>query len=256
MNEPELKRLAGRFGIPVGTLEKDYAITILLLVISRFTKVSNMVFKGGTAIKKIYFEETRFSEDLDFTCTEDISDELVQKIETEFRKGLDVNFKEVKPDNVFDNSKKYLVKYNDFNEYPNSVRIDLSLREKPINPVTSRKVLHHYELGNKDFAIPTMDLEEIMGEKVRAIIYAGQPRHLYDSWFLLSKKNVRILPNVVRQKVNLYKDDFKEDKFKESVNNMERQWIADLQPFLPKVPPFKDVSAVVTEKILTAMRSK
>jgi predicted nucleotidyltransferase component of viral defense system len=33
-----------------------------------------MVFKGGTAIKKIYFELFRFSEDLDFTCSENVSE--------------------------------------------------------------------------------------------------------------------------------------------------------------------------------------
>ena len=29
----------------------------------------NLIFKGGTCLRKCYFPEYRFSEDLDFTCT-------------------------------------------------------------------------------------------------------------------------------------------------------------------------------------------
>ena len=66
MDELPLRRLAGKHHISLGVLEKDYALTNLLSIIANFPKVDKMVFKGGTALKKIYFENFRFSEDLDF----------------------------------------------------------------------------------------------------------------------------------------------------------------------------------------------
>ncbi len=52
MNGVQLKILAGKYKVPVGTVEKDLAVTVLLSVISRFSKLSQMTFKGGTALKK------------------------------------------------------------------------------------------------------------------------------------------------------------------------------------------------------------
>ena len=76
MDADEIKSLGAKHGVLTETIQKDYVATILLFVISEFSKISEMVFKGGTALKKIYFPETRFSEDLDFTCNSDISNEL------------------------------------------------------------------------------------------------------------------------------------------------------------------------------------
>ncbi len=47
-----------------------------LLTISQTEFSDLMVFKGGTAIKKIFYAKTRFSEDLDFNCERDIAKEL------------------------------------------------------------------------------------------------------------------------------------------------------------------------------------
>lgn len=94
MDEKALQKLAGKYGAPLGMLEKDYALTNLLSVISRFPRLDSMVFKGGTALKKIHYENFRFSEDLDFTCSNDVSDEFAEFIQNEI-KSLDVSFTEI-----------------------------------------------------------------------------------------------------------------------------------------------------------------
>ena len=128
MDKKTLKRLAGKCQIPVGTLEKDYALTSLLTVIANFPKLTSMVFKGGTAIKKIHFDEFRFSEDLDFTCLKDISKELMDPIK-EKMKTLDVEFTEIEETESREDGKQFKIKYNDFNKHENSIKIDLSLRK-------------------------------------------------------------------------------------------------------------------------------
>ena len=79
MNADSLKKIAAKQKIPFGTVEKDYVITIILALISEMQASNLMAFKGGTAIKKIYFPDARFSEDLDFTCH--VSKEATKTIE-------------------------------------------------------------------------------------------------------------------------------------------------------------------------------
>ena len=55
-------------GIPQQVIEKDYALSYILAGISSHPKLRDMlVFKGGTALKKLFFGRYRFSEDLDFS---------------------------------------------------------------------------------------------------------------------------------------------------------------------------------------------
>lgn len=49
------------------TIEKDYVLTWVLYGISKQPELSQWFFKGGTCLKKCYFETYRFSEDCDFT---------------------------------------------------------------------------------------------------------------------------------------------------------------------------------------------
>ena len=93
-----------------------------------------------------------------------------------------------------------------------------------------------------------------MSEKVRAIIYSGAPRHLYDLNYLFGKR-ISLNPNLVRTKISLYNADFSLDKFKESVLTMEKGWVQDLRPLLPQdPPPFKDVSTEVLKKVSEVMK--
>lgn len=53
------------------TVEKDYVLGWLLAGIAQHTELSKWIFKGGTCLKKCFFETYRFSEDLDFTVPEE-----------------------------------------------------------------------------------------------------------------------------------------------------------------------------------------
>src|ERR1700724_97726 len=66
------KELGGR-RITENVLEKDYCIAWFLTGLS-FTPLKNkIIFKGGTALRRCYFPDYRFSEDLDFTLIQSLS---------------------------------------------------------------------------------------------------------------------------------------------------------------------------------------
>lgn len=97
MKPPELKRLAAKEKVPLGILEKDYVLTVVLAIIAELPLFNRMAFKGGTAIKKMYFPNARFSEDLDFTCFEDLSLPLLGVLQKTIggKNISDVNFREI-----------------------------------------------------------------------------------------------------------------------------------------------------------------
>jgi len=77
----EIQRKAREVGVRDQQIEKDYILSWILQGIAQHQNLSKtIVFKGGTVLKKIYFEDYRFSEDLDFTLliTEISNDQIFE----------------------------------------------------------------------------------------------------------------------------------------------------------------------------------
>src|SRR5207302_9560040 len=64
----EILEAASSFSLLPNVVEKDYVLGWILAGINANEELAEgWVFKGGTCLKKCYFETYRFSEDLDFT---------------------------------------------------------------------------------------------------------------------------------------------------------------------------------------------
>ena len=98
MIEPkEINKIAATNRVSDKQIEKDYVLSWVLFAISKNGILNKaLVFKGGTVLKKVYFEDYRFSEDLDFT----LIDEAVtnEQILAEFNKLFDFIKEEVNID--------------------------------------------------------------------------------------------------------------------------------------------------------------
>src|SRR5665647_2151398 len=75
----EIQQKAREVGVRDQQIEKDYVLSWILKGIAQHDQLSkSIVFKGGTVLKKVYFEDYRFSEDLDFTLlNNEISNEQI-----------------------------------------------------------------------------------------------------------------------------------------------------------------------------------
>lgn len=68
ITKQEIMDLVGDLKLPANTIEKDYVLGWLLAGIASQSELfDKWIFKGGTCLKKCYFETYRFSEDLDYT---------------------------------------------------------------------------------------------------------------------------------------------------------------------------------------------
>jgi len=68
IGKEEILGFAREVGLDPNVVEKDYVLGWMLAGISWHPRTQDTwLFKGGTCLKKCYFETYRFSEDLDFT---------------------------------------------------------------------------------------------------------------------------------------------------------------------------------------------
>ena len=77
---PSTGRLVSR-KIPVGIIEKDYVLSLALSLLSNSEMIDHIIFKGGTAIKKMYFPDLRFPHALFFRFKEMNPDSLSLSIQ-------------------------------------------------------------------------------------------------------------------------------------------------------------------------------
>jgi predicted nucleotidyltransferase component of viral defense system len=197
-----LARGGGR-RIPEAVLERDYCLAWFLVALARTPLYERLAFKGGTALKRCYFGDYRFSEDLDFTLTSEVPFEVIcQGLDPVFAEarhsaGLGLRFVRADP-HTHANSHTFYLGY----EGPlpataagKEVKVDITIRERLVFPLEMRPVLRGYEEYEdvpEDARVRVYTLGEIGAEKVVALTdpARNEPRDLYDIWHLTREGHI------------------------------------------------------------------
>jgi predicted nucleotidyltransferase component of viral defense system len=98
--QSEIIRKAEEAGVPPDTIDKNWVLGHFLSELYK-TEWANesLIFKGGTCLKKCYFQDYRFSEDLDFTLINadfEVTNKLLQSICDEITNKIGILFSKVK----------------------------------------------------------------------------------------------------------------------------------------------------------------
>jgi len=200
----EIKEKARFYGVPPSTIERDYAQNWLLSSLGSL----NMALKGGTGIRKVYIEQYRFSDDLDFTLVEkyepDYLVEVIEECVATVREMSGISFQ----DNVdFINTKSGFRGTVFFRLIPSGadipIKIELDITE-PSNenillPIENREIFHPYS-DTIQSSVLSYSLEEITGEKIRSLFERIRPRDLYDVYHLLSRVDMSVVAPVFHKK--------------------------------------------------------
>jgi predicted nucleotidyltransferase component of viral defense system len=258
MDNDDIKRLSGEIKVPVGIIEKDYVLALTLSLLSKSEMIEHMVFKGETAIKKMYFPDARFSVDLDFDYKDitinRIKKELAELIKLDmFDKVKFLKIKdefESKTENVYRCTIEYEgpIKHN-LNQ---SVRLDFSGRASNVCKIKERKILEDYVRETADVTIRTMDLTEILAEKCRALITRKEQKSkdLFDIYFLINK-GVIADKSLIEKKFIGYKERFDMDYFTRAINDISGVWKRDLQDLLPRgnIPDISSTASLICKEL-------
>jgi uncharacterized protein len=211
-----LARAGGR-RIREDVFERDYCLAWLLAVVSQSDLRPVLGFKGGTALKRRYFADYRFSEDLDFTLLEPTPfEDIRHRLEAIYRgvhESSGITFAFDREDRQgHANSYTFYLRYTGPLPAGNDVKVDITMRERLVFPLEQRPILRGYQEFTdvpEKRLIGVYSLEEIAAEKVLALIdrARNEPRDLYDFWYLTSSQGVPLdrLPDAIRQKLEFRK---------------------------------------------------
>ncbi|MDP2951313.1 MAG: nucleotidyl transferase AbiEii/AbiGii toxin family protein [bacterium] len=232
--------------------EKDYLQDLMLF--SLYSKISKeLVFKGGTCLYKIY-KLNRFSEDLDFTLAKKIDlNKLSDKIILDFNLlNIKCKIKEI-IDHKTEINIRFLFNgplYKGNKETQCFIPLNLSLKEKVILEPKRETIIPLYK-EIPSFELFAMQEQEILSEKIRAIMTRDKPRDVYDSWFLLTKKNVEPDFKLINKKLELYNSKFDPDHFKKAINRKKGLWGTDLKNLIiGELPNFDKTQAEILNRFL------
>ncbi len=206
MTQKEIEYIALQKDILKSTIDKDWVLGHLLNAFYSFEDIkNNFVFKGGTCLKKCYFQDYRFSEDLDFTLlnkefpiNSDLFSRIIQKAEN--ISGIKYYLSEIKEQihNNIQQGYEVKIRFWGADHKPNSpipipnrwqtfIKLDISFTEQIFETPNNCKILHSYSdfhLINE--IIPTYSMAEIMAEKLRSLIQRNRPRDIYDIWYIMN----------------------------------------------------------------------
>lgn len=193
----EINAAATRFHVLAETIEKDYVISWILFYLSKSELRDNFIFYGGTAIKRIYFEEHRFSEDIDLLSQHYFtSDYLLEKLRIfqcaheEINLVLEVNQNDVI---ALKNHTQILVRYSGYDEIasaPKEIRMDFSMRMNLYGEMAEEKIIESYsDTKMQNNTLPVLTLNTIFANKLGLLIdlTRNEPRDFFDIWFLLQR---------------------------------------------------------------------
>lgn len=193
----EIQKIANRLGIRDTQVEKDYVIGWILYGLSQNNYLkSKLLFKGGTALRKIHFKEYRLSEDLDFTFngidfSKERVDENIVLLSAWVNKNARISV--IKKDEVLHKTGNY----NFYLGYTGplggvgankSIKVDIANDELICNTPAELSVYNEYSDLTTDYKLFCYTLSEIVPEKMRSLIQRSMPRDLYDIWYLFENE--------------------------------------------------------------------
>ena len=217
MEKIELISYSKKNNYNLGQLELDYYQHYILSKL--FNKFNFIYFKGGTCLQKCYGIK-RFSEDLDFNYTQDDINEIIKFIEETFdEKIFDIYETEF---GISFSIKFKGILYNGDNRSMCKISFDFRLNDKYMPEI--KKIIRPIYNDLPSYFLLALNEEEILAEKVRAIITRYKARDVYDLNELLLN-DIKINLKLINQKLKTYNKTFNLKEFQEKIE--EKRTIFD-----------------------------
>ncbi|MEX0941438.1 MAG: nucleotidyl transferase AbiEii/AbiGii toxin family protein [Pseudomonadales bacterium] len=242
--------MAAQHGVRDQQIEKDYVLSWILQGISRHEALRQIIaFKGGTLLKKIYFEDYRFSEDLDFTLLDDsiTNEQIFEWFEQVF--GY-IQAESNIPLVIVDNHEHQDGGINFYITYVGPlggsgahkrIKIDIARSETLVFEPVYREALLSYS-DQTAHKLLCYSLEEVLIEKLRSVMQRMQARDFYDLWYLLKIRGMdaQFLMAEFESKCNakgLGPEDFPA-KLEQRLPQYRARWEQSLREQIPGLPDF------------------
>jgi predicted nucleotidyltransferase component of viral defense system len=282
-----LEEARKQLGIPWDVLERDYLLSWILAGIGQHAALRDtLVFKGGTALKKCWFGDYRFSEDLDFSGIGKMprgaeleaaigeSCQAAARLLDEYAPVEIVceRYTEKQPHPGGQEAFTIRARLPWQRDAQTRVMVEISMDETLLKPPARRSILHGYgEPLAGDVLVYA--LEEVIAEKLRAILQHAQKLHergwsrsrardYYDLWRVLgayrSQLDLTCFAPFLHAKCQVRQVHFVDagDFFQERMlAYVEKTWEQWLGPLVPQLPAYQTVTDELRPQIAALLAS-
>jgi len=280
-----LQEARKRSGMPWQVLERDYVLSWVLAGLTQVDALRDtVVFKGGTALKKCFFGDYRFSEDLDFSGTAGVPVGAAMADAMQ-----DVCQAAVRLLDVYAPVEITCERYTERDAHPGGqeafairarlpwqrqaqtrVMVEVTVDERVLKQPAMRPVIHGYD-EPLDATVLVYALEEIVAEKLRAILQhvakldergwsRSRARDYYDLWRVLGKygddMELTGFASFLQEKCSVRDVSFggPDDFFQTTMlAYVEKTWNQWLGPLVPSLPSFETVIGELRPQIATLL---
>ncbi len=263
-----LEEARKRLDIPWDVLERDYLLSWILAGIGQTASLRDtLIFKGGTALKRCWFGDYRFSEDLDFSGIGQVP--RGAELEAAMRESCQTairlldeyapveivceRYTEKQPHPGGQEAFTIRARFPWQREAQTRVMVEVSMDETLLKPPARRTVIHGYD-EPLEAQVLAYALEEVVAEKLRAILQHAEKlqqrgwsrsraRDYYDLWRVLGAYRGQLdLTNFaallsakcsVRHVTFAGAEDFFQERMLAYVEKTWEQWLGPLVPQLP-----------------------
>lgn len=193
----EILEFAEQTSLNPHVIEKDYVLGWMLAGIYEHEELAeSWIFKGGTCLKKCFFETYRFSEDLDFTLRNEahLDETFLKRVFAEIgtwiyeQTGIEVPADQ-QDFELYQNPRgkaacqgriSYKGPVSPTRPLPR-IRLDLTADERIVLPPATIEIFHPYsDAPEEGIEVLAYDYVEAFAEKFRALGERTRPRDLYD----------------------------------------------------------------------------
>ncbi|WP_338550948.1 nucleotidyl transferase AbiEii/AbiGii toxin family protein [Roseovarius phycicola] len=194
ITDQEIEEIGEAQGLTPHEVEKDYVHSWMLQgIFSRPALRRLLILKGGNALRKAYFSDTRFSKDLDFSSTSRV-DQLL--LETELREvcnllsaNTSIEFLDktvVKDKNLpFDadalEARVYFKGFYNEECVDLKTQLDVTQFDKIYLPVQERLILHPYsDRSSLSETMRVQKAEEVLASKLTTLLHRRKVGDMFD----------------------------------------------------------------------------
>jgi len=250
ITKEQIQDLSKKLNIDWYSILREYIQIVFLSTLYNEKDSQEVFFKGGTSLR-LLLNSFRFSEDLDFTTKLDIKEnEKLVNIAVE-KANLTI------PNLTFKKSKSIAQSYcgsikyqSDEYKYPLSIHVEFSHGEKPI---TKKESLLDTPFPVSPYPIIVhMSWEEILAEKIRALMTRAKGRDLFDIYYLLSK-GIKIDMKLVNKKLELINKEGSIDEIIKKIKSFNNEnLVNDLNKYLPTT--HRKITSSLQEMVLEKLK--
>lgn len=196
IQKEEIDRLAIELSVNPTDIQRDYVNGWILQGIFKSSLKDILVLKGGNALRKGYFPNTRYSKDLDFSTPSQVDEAFLLDEMRKVCAGVSLNtavvFEEGKLEvkdkkrvskdiDVLEVRAYFLDFYGGRQDVPIRVYMDVTQDEKMLLDVQARSLIHPYSVPDSCAAtIRCMALEEILASKLKCLLQRQHVPDLFD----------------------------------------------------------------------------